>query len=75
MERLLTAIGIPGVGPATCKSLARRFDNFDALRLAGRVELLAIDGVSEKAAINLHAFFASPGGQRMLERFRKLEMI
>jgi NAD-dependent DNA ligase len=69
------AVGVPGIGPATCKSLARHFDDFDELLLAGRERLEAVPGVNEKAANNLRDFFASPGGERLVTRLRKLEML
>lgn len=75
LERLLVAVGVPGIGPATCKSLARHFDDFDELLLAGRERLEAVPGVNEKAANNLRDFFASPGGERLVTRLRKLEML
>lgn len=75
LEQMLTAIGVPGVGPKTCKSLAKQFDDFAELVLASRERLVTVDGVSEKAASNLRAFLDSPGGEKLVERFRKLEMI
>ena len=75
LEQMLTAIGVSGVGPKACKSLAKRFDNFAELVLASRDRLVTIEGVSEKAASNLRAFFDSPGGEKLVVRFRQLEML
>jgi len=72
---VLTAIGVPGVGPATCKSLAKQFDDFDELALANREQLVSVDGVSEKAAENLRSFFESPGGEQLVVRLRHLKVM
>lgn len=58
----LSALGIPHVGPATARELAREFGSFEAFREAveedpNRLEF--VDDVGETVAETIHEFFAS----------------
>ncbi len=53
----LDKAGIPNVGKKTAEILAERFDSFEALMMAPRDELAAIDGVSERAANSVASYF------------------
>ncbi|ELY88321.1 NAD-dependent DNA ligase LigA [Natrialba taiwanensis] len=58
----LSALGIPHVGPATARELAREFRTFDAVREAAEddpEELETVDDVGETVAETIHEFFAS----------------
>ena len=69
--QLVTAVGIPGVGPAAAERLAGQFSSLDAL--------LSADGVGEEggdaAAGKIRSFFATEGGARLLAGFRELGVI
>jgi DNA ligase (NAD+) len=67
---LLTALGIPGVGPAAAKQLGEHFTTLDHLLGAEEEQLVAIPGISPAAAENIRAFFDSPGGRKLLQGFR-----
>lgn len=61
LERLLTAISIPGIGVAGGKMLSRAFrGDLRALRAAGPEELAAIENVGEITARDIAAFFRDP---------------
>ncbi|HKJ05394.1 MAG TPA: NAD-dependent DNA ligase LigA [Geopsychrobacteraceae bacterium] len=75
LEQMLTAIGMPGVGPATCGSLAKHFEDFNELVMASSEQIAAVEGVSEKAANSIRRFLGSPGGEQLLLRMRHLEVI
>ncbi|MBQ4001877.1 MAG: NAD-dependent DNA ligase LigA, partial [Lachnospiraceae bacterium] len=61
LERLLTAISIPGIGVAGGKMLSRAFrGDLGALRAAGPEELAAIENVGEITARDIVAFFRDP---------------
>ena len=61
LERLLTAISIPGIGVAGGKMLSRAFrGDLRALRAAGPEELAAIENVGEITARDIVAFFRDP---------------
>ncbi len=47
----------PGIGPARKRALLAHFGSAKAVARAGLSDLQAVDGISEKMAENLHAFF------------------
>lgn len=66
LHRFLYAIGIPEVGEATAKILARGFGNLDALRNATTAQLKQIDGVGDVMADEIVSFFNDEHTQRVL---------
>ena len=66
LHRFLYAIGIPEVGEATAKILARGFGNLDALRNATTAQLKQIDGVGDVMADEIVSFFDDEHTQRVL---------
>ncbi|MEZ5977252.1 MAG: NAD-dependent DNA ligase LigA [Planctomycetota bacterium] len=68
-DRFLVALAIDDVGPTTAKLLARHFHDLDGLRRAELDDFLDIDGVGEKAAAKVTAWFAEPRNVALLERF------
>ena len=61
------AIGIPNVGVKTARDLAERFGSVEALRSAGRDELVAMDDVGEIVADSILGFFADPANARLVD--------
>lgn len=57
LERFLYALGIPEVGGAVARTLARSFGTFERLRGASIDDLLLIDGVGEIMAQQINGFF------------------
>ncbi|NGM68543.1 NAD-dependent DNA ligase LigA [Natronolimnobius sp. AArcel1] len=58
----LSALGIPHVGPATARELAREFGSFEAVREVAETEpesLEGVDDVGETVAQQIHDFFTS----------------
>ena len=74
LPRLLTALGIPGVGPAAARRLAAQFATLDLLLATDEAQLASIAGVSPATAGNIRAFFASPGGRKLLEELRTMDL-
>ena len=72
LAQLLAALGIPLVGAEVARVLAGAYPDLEALGHATADELQAIDGVGEKVADNVTAFFANPANQELLARFREL---
>jgi DNA ligase (NAD+) len=76
LERFIYALGIPQVGEATAKLLARHYGSFENWRSAMSVaddresdayrDLTAIDGVGPSLADDLLGFFAEPNNQKVL---------
>lgn len=73
--RFVLGLGVPGVGPAGAKALAKRFGDLDALAAASTDALLdgrrsRIPGVSDAAAAGLIEFLEREGGRESLRRLQ-----
>jgi DNA ligase (NAD+) len=64
--RVIHGLGIPQVGSAAAKDLARTFRSFDALLSASETELLRIDGFGAKTAAAVHAWLADPENRELV---------
>ncbi|MGH8184367.1 MAG: NAD-dependent DNA ligase LigA [Rhodanobacteraceae bacterium] len=71
LERFLFALGIPEVGEATAKTLARHFGSLEALVRAGEVELTEVGDVGPIMAAHIAAFFAEPRNREAIAALRK----
>jgi DNA ligase (NAD+) len=60
LHRFLTALGIPEVGGAVSRSLARHFGTLEALTAADEDALTQVEGVGPIMAERIVAFFAEP---------------
>ncbi len=58
--RVIHGLGIPQVGAASAKDLARRFRSLDALAEASLNDLVQIDGFGEKTAEAVRTWFNQP---------------
>jgi len=70
VARLLTALGIPLVGPTVAKMLIRRFRSIDKLLATPAEELEAIDGVGPEIVASLQAWGADAETRRLIEKLR-----
>ncbi len=57
LHRFLFSIGIPEIGEATSKLLARTFGNLNAVRTASATELKQVDGIGDVMADEIVSFF------------------
>ncbi|MBI4624417.1 MAG: NAD-dependent DNA ligase LigA [Verrucomicrobia bacterium] len=64
--RVINGLGIPQVGAAAAKDLARTFRSLEALAAADEADLLRIDGFGEKTAAAVRAWFADPANRALL---------
>ncbi len=71
LERFLYALGIPEVGEATAKALARHFGSLDALMDAGEAELTEVSDVGPIVAGHIAAFFAEHRNRGAIAALRK----
>lgn len=71
LERLITALGIRGVGETVAVDLAQRFSNLDVLAAASVEDLLAIEGIGPNIAQAVVDWFARPANQQILEKLRR----
>ena len=70
LERLLFALGIPQVGEATARALAKRFGHLDNILKATVEELDAVPDIAETTAQAIHQALARPEMRRFIERLR-----
>ncbi len=71
LPRFLYGLGIPEVGEAVARDLARHFGSFAALRSATPEELQEIPGVGPRMAEQITAFFAEPRNAAILDELLK----
>ena len=70
--RVIHGLGIPQVGAASAKDLARRFRSLDALAEASLNELVQIDGFGEKTAEAVRAWFNQPTNCILISALRNV---
>lgn len=69
--RLLTGLGIRGVGSKMSQTLASSYLSLDALMVAAPdAELQEIEGIGPETAHDIGAFFARPGNCKLIEKLR-----
>lgn len=67
LRRFLYGLGIPEVGSAVARDLARHFGSFEALRAAGEERLQEVEGVGPKMAEQIASFFGEPRNRELLD--------
>ncbi|MBV8199021.1 MAG: NAD-dependent DNA ligase LigA, partial [Acidobacteria bacterium] len=67
LARFLYGLGVPEVGSAVARDLARHFGGFAALRGAGEAELQAVRGVGPRMSEQIVAFFRDPQNAAILD--------
>ncbi|MDD2522212.1 MAG: NAD-dependent DNA ligase LigA [Anaerolineaceae bacterium] len=72
LPRLITALGIRGVGEVAAEKLSESFHDLDALAQATTEELQRVDGVGDIMAQDIRAWFEEDDNQGLLEDFREL---
>lgn len=72
LPRLLYALGIPGVGETTARTLAEHFGTLQALQGAGVEQILEVPDIGPTIAASVHGFFADERHRRQLAQLRAL---
>ncbi len=67
LNRFLYSIGIPEVGEATAKLLAREFETLENLRTAPEWKLKQIDGIGDIMAHEIVAFFGDENNKNAID--------
>lgn len=70
-ERVMFALGIRFVGETVAKKLAKAYKNIDAMALASKEELMAVDEIGERIAESVVAFFSNEKNQNAIERLKE----
>ncbi len=74
LDRLLSALGIKGVGDVAATDLAKRFGSLDALQAASVEDLVAIEGIGPISAQFVADWFVKPSNQKLLDKLRALNV-
>ena len=72
LERLITALGIRGVGEVTAADLSRHFANLDELAAASREDLEKIEGIGPNVAQAIVDWFAQPKNRNIIKKLRSV---
>ncbi len=72
LPRFLIALGIPNVGVVMAQDLARHFGTVENIARAGKEELESVEGIGEKTAEAIAAFFARKDSKSQLEKYESL---
>jgi len=59
LSDFLVGLGVPEVGPATARNLARHFGSFEAIRTADEDALRSVEDVGPRVAAEIRGFFES----------------
>jgi DNA ligase (NAD+) len=70
LPRVLTALGVRGLGPSASEALARAFGNLDAVMQASEADLSTTDGVGPTIARSIATWFAQDGNRAFVEKLR-----
>jgi DNA ligase (NAD+) len=71
LSRLITALGIHGVGEVMAGDLSRLFADLDALSKAKADDLMQIDGIGPNIAEAVADWFGTPSNSRLLKKLKR----
>ena len=70
-DRLIYALGIPGIGEKAAQTLAKRFGDIEALFSVDRDTLCAVEDIGEITADSIIGYFANPEVHRLIDRLKE----
>ncbi|WP_432646952.1 NAD-dependent DNA ligase LigA [Mitsuokella sp.] len=70
-QRLLTGLGIPGIGRTAARELMLHFGSIDKLSEATEEDILAVRDMGEISARAIVSYFRDPKSQEILKAFRQ----
>jgi DNA ligase (NAD+) len=70
-DRVLYALGIPGIGAVNARALASHFGSIDALTAATQGEIEEVEGIGPVLAGTIAQTMAEPRNRELVERLRK----
>ena len=70
LPRLITALGMRGVGEVSARDLASHFGNLDALSKASAEDLQQIEGIGPNIAEAIVDWFKRPANQKILKKLK-----
>jgi len=72
LSKVITALGIKGVGEVMASELARRFSNLDELSKATVEQLLTIEGIGPNIATQIVEWFEEERNQQILRKLKEV---
>ncbi len=72
LNRLITALGINGVGEVMASELAKKYTNLDELSCASMDELLTIDGIGPNIANQIVEWFNQERNKQILSKLKEV---
>jgi DNA ligase (NAD+) len=72
LNRLITALGINGVGEVMASELAKKYTNLDELSCASMDELLTIEGIGPNIANQIVEWFALDRNKQILSKLKEV---
>lgn len=70
LPRLLTALGIKGLGPSASEGISSAFGNLAAVAAASEADLATTEGVGPTIAASIVGWFAQPANVAMVDKLR-----
>ncbi len=74
LPKLLTALGIKGLGPSASESIGAAFGNLDAVITASQADLATTDGVGPVIAASIARWFTKAENLAMIDKLRVAEV-
>lgn len=71
LERVITALGIQGVGGVVARALVAAFPSAEALASAGEEGLQSVEGIGPRIARSVVDWFSRPRHQEVIEKLRQ----
>jgi len=71
LPRLLTALGVKGLGPSASDALSRKFGSLDAILAANEAALATTDGVGPTIAAGIVRWYAIEANRRFVDKLRE----
>lgn len=74
LSSFLVVLGIPNVGVVTAQDIARTFRFLEQVRIASREKYMSVDGIGEKVADGIVAFWSDNATKKLLERYSAVDI-
>ena len=71
-QRLLTGLGIPGIGKAAAAALMQHFKTLEALENASDEAILAVRDMGETSAASIRSYFQNEGNAKICRELQQL---
>jgi DNA ligase (NAD+) len=71
LERVVTALGIQGVGGVVARTLVKAFPSMDALAATGVEDLETVEGIGPHIAQSVVDWFSRPPHQQLIHKLRR----